>query len=89
MPHLFQLQYSSPIWFLTWREKSTSISQNLSTCHQNNELTFVLWRQGKPVRISHLAEADTIPESVWSKRRDASVLIRKAMGAHGVQKLQQ
>lgn len=48
MPHLFQLQYSSPIWFLTWREKKHEyLSKSSPTCHQkNNELTFVLWRQG-------------------------------------------
>ena len=42
---------------------------------------------GGPVRVSHLAGANPIPESVWSRERDAFVLIRKAMGAHAVQKL--
>ena len=46
MPHLFQLQYSSPIRFLTWREKMHEyLSKSSPTQHQkNNELTFVLWR---------------------------------------------
>lgn len=38
--------------------------------------------------ISCLATANPIPEPVWSKEKDAFVLIRKSMGEHGVQKLQ-
>lgn len=43
---------------------------------------------GGPVGICHVVGANSIPQSVWNMEQDATEFIRKAMGAHGVQKPQ-